>query len=177
MYPPRQIRQKKVARDRNPAQIRKKERELRGTIKQAVVFKKSFLVITCIGLTDTRYDDVETSQFNLNLLVALDALLATLGRLAGARSEAYPAPDALAHGADLLRIEQERFFGRVRACGRDSRNGARSMISTSLDWLQELGLEIGDELAPVILKVGRPRLQCALGVREIGNVRIVARKD
>ena len=46
------------------------------------------------------------------VMVALDALVATLGRLAGAAQEAYPDPAALARGGALLRAEQERFFGR-----------------------------------------------------------------
>jgi pyruvate kinase len=46
------------------------------------------------------------------VLVALDALLATLERLSGAAARPYPDPAELNAGAAILRREQERFFGR-----------------------------------------------------------------
>jgi pyruvate kinase len=105
------------------------------------------------------------------VLVALDTLLATLGRLAAMNAPPYPGAARMAEGRAALAREQVRFFGRHA-------NGSQTRIMATLP------TEAGDDRAFVrrLVSAGMAcaRINCAhddpaIWVRMITNVRSAAR--
>ena len=108
------------------------------------------------------------------VMVALDALVATLGRLAGAAHGDYPDPAALAQGAALLRAGQERFFGRDPA-------GPRTRVMATLP--TEAGTD-GGTLVRRLVAAGMncARINCAhdgpeIWIAMIAHVRAAAKRQ
>jgi pyruvate kinase len=106
-----------------------------------------------------------------HVLTALDALVATLGRLCGHADNPYPGPAEFDAGAAILRREQERIFGRSPGA-----QHTRIMVT--------LPTEAGDDPALVQRLIGAgmncARINCAhddpaVWTAMISNIRAVSR--